>query len=183
MKRHLRRNQVIHPERPVGSITIGTGSKAITETVYRRQDVKLVRSPMQWYRLGREIKTGEQPLKHITAPKRKRRGDVEDDVDEDEDGETGYYAMFQTEEYIPPAVVDGLVPKNSFGNIDIYVPSMVPRGGIHVPRMNIIFLFCVSLFFLMHLKRADKDAVKAARIIGIDCAEAVVRIICSEFLH
>ncbi|KAF8457685.1 hypothetical protein BGX38DRAFT_1139181 [Terfezia claveryi] len=148
LKRHLRRNQVIFPERPVGSVTTGTGSKAVIETVYRRQDVKTVRSPMQWYRLGREIRTGEQPLKHITARKRKRHGEAGEE--DDESGETGLYAIFQTEEYIPPPVADGMVPKNSFGNIDIYVPSMVPKGGIHVPH-----------------------AVRAAKIIGIDFAEAV----------
>ncbi|RPB24529.1 Rad4-domain-containing protein [Terfezia boudieri ATCC MYA-4762] len=150
LKRHLRRNQVIYPERPVGSVTTGIGSKAVIETVYRRQDVKTVRSPMQWYRLGREIKTGEQPLKHITVRKRKRHGEAGEE--DDESGETGLYAIFQTEEYIPPPVADGMVPKNSFGNIDIYVPSMVPKGGIHVPH---------------------KDAVRAAKIIGIDFAEAV----------
>ncbi|KAF8429638.1 hypothetical protein EV426DRAFT_703435 [Tirmania nivea] len=154
LKRHLRRNQVIFPERPVGSVTGGTGSKAVIETVYRRQDVKIVRSPIQWYRLGREIRIGEQPLKYVTARKRKRRGEIgEDEEDEGENEETGLYAIFQTEEYTPPPVVDGMVPKNSFGNIDIYVPSMVPKGGIHVPQ--------------------DKDAVRAAKIIGIDFAEAV----------
>ena len=139
LKRHLRRNQVIHPERPVGSINTGTGRKAITETVYRRQDVTTVRSPMQWYRLGREIKTGEQPLKHVIAPKRKLQKFIEDGEDEDE--EMGLYAIFQTEIYIPPPVVDGIVPKNSFGNIDIYVSSMVPSGGVHVPRRDCGYRF------------------------------------------
>lgn len=146
LKRHLRRNQVIYPERPAGSVTTGTGSKTVIETVYRRQDVKTVRSPMQWYRLGRGIKTGEQPLKHATARKRKWRGEIEDDEeDEEENREMGLYAIFQTEEYTPPPVVDGMVPKNSFGNIDIYVPSMVPKGGIHVPRMEPSHPLCICL--------------------------------------
>ena len=106
--------------------------------------MKLVRSPMQWYQLGREIKTGEQPLKHVTVRKGKRRGEVEEDKGaEDENGETGLYAIFQTEEYIPPPVVSGMVPKNSFGNIDIYVPSMIPKGGIHVPRMEPSHPLCI----------------------------------------
>ena len=106
LKRHLRRNQVIYPERPAGSVTTGTGSKTVIETVYRRQDVKTVRSPMQWYRLGRGIKTGEQPLKHATARKRKWRGEIEDDEeDEEENREMGLYAIFQTEEYTPPLLL------------------------------------------------------------------------------
>lgn len=134
LKRHLRRNQVIHPERPVGSVNTGMGRRTITEAVYRRQDVTTVRSSMQWYRLGREIKTGEQPLKHITARKKKSQNFLEDE--EDEDGEMGLYAIFQTEIYIPPPIVDGIVPKNSFGNVDVYVSSMIPSGGIHIPRRD-----------------------------------------------
>ncbi|KAF8469064.1 hypothetical protein BDZ91DRAFT_679403, partial [Kalaharituber pfeilii] len=165
LKRHLRRNQVIHPERNVGTVSTGAGKKQTTETVYRRQDVKIVRSPMQWYRLGREIKAGEQPLKHVDARKKRNRGrgyrdwdhddcgsgEAEGDGEEDA-GETGMYAEFQTELYIPPPVVGGMVPKNSFGNIDVYVESMVPKGGVHIPL---------------------KEAAKAAKILGIDYADAV----------
>jgi len=44
------------------------------------------------------------------------------------------------------------VPKNSFGNIDVYVPSMVPKGGVHLPY---------------------DEASRAARILGIDYADAL----------
>lgn len=64
----------------------------------------------------------------------------------------GLYAEWQTSIYAPPPVVNvslrkqrrrhqmltfvqGIVPKNDFGNIDLYVPSMLPEGGIHLPRM------------------------------------------------
>jgi hypothetical protein len=58
----------------------------------------------------------------------------------------------QTELYIPPPVVDGKIPKNNFGNIDIYVPSMVPAGAVHIIRPSIAL---------------------AADFAGIDYAEAV----------
>jgi len=29
--------------------------------------------------------------------------------------------------------VQGKVPKNNFGNIDLYVPSMLPKGASHIP--------------------------------------------------
>jgi len=58
----------------------------------------------------------------------------------------------QTELYIPPPVENGIVPKNTYGNIDVYTPSMVPAGGIHVIRPSI---------------------AHAARFAGIDYADAV----------
>ncbi|TFK52131.1 Rad4-domain-containing protein [Heliocybe sulcata] len=64
----------------------------------------------------------------------------------------GLYAEFQTEVYKPPPVVNGKVPKNNFGNIDLYVPSMLPMGAVHAPF---------------------KGAAKVARTLGFDYAEAV----------
>jgi len=46
----------------------------------------------------------------------------------------------------------GKVPKNDFGNIDLYVPSMLPPGGVHIPF---------------------KGVAKIARKLGFDFAEAV----------
>ncbi|OSD07353.1 Rad4-domain-containing protein, partial [Trametes coccinea BRFM310] len=64
----------------------------------------------------------------------------------------GLYAEHQTEIYKPPPVVNGKVPKNDFGNIDLYVPSMLPAGAAHVPF---------------------KGTAKLARQLGFDYAEAV----------
>jgi xeroderma pigmentosum group C-complementing protein len=74
-------------------------------------------------------------------------------VDPDaEDAGTGLYALFQTDLYIPEPVVDGRIPKNAFGNLDVYVPSMVPPGAVHI--------------------RAS-EAKNAARLLNIDYADAV----------
>lgn len=53
IERHLKHNEVIHPKREVGKLTIGKGS---AEPIYRRIDVQLVRSADKWYRSGRELK-------------------------------------------------------------------------------------------------------------------------------
>lgn len=101
--------------------------------------MKVVKSSEQWYKLGREVKLGEQPLKYVTARRRLKCGN--DDGDSEEGGggqevgdkQTALYAEFQTTLYEPPPVLYGKVPKNSFGNLDIFVPSMVPKGGVHLP--------------------------------------------------
>jgi xeroderma pigmentosum group C-complementing protein len=72
--------------------------------------------------------------------------------EEDVDAATALYTEIQTELYVPPPVENGIVPKNTYGNIDVYTPSMVPAGGTHLVRPSI------SL---------------AAQFAGIDYADAV----------
>lgn len=74
------------------------------------------------------------------------------DVEDDGPGTNALYAFSQTSLYIPPPVVRGRIPKNAYGNLDVYVPTMVPPGGSHVRH---------------------KHASKAARLIGVDYADAV----------
>ncbi|KAL3450055.1 hypothetical protein BJX65DRAFT_271276 [Aspergillus insuetus] len=152
LERHLRRNEVIFPKRVTGHVSLGKpGSKSqTTEPVYRRSDVHVLRSANKWYRLGRDIKLGEQALKHI--PARNKPVTIDDDEDADMAEETALYAFFQTEVYKPPPVVKGRIPKNAYGNLDVYVPSMVPPGGVHIPHV---------------------EAARAARTLGIDYADAV----------
>jgi len=54
--------------------------------------------------------------------------------------------------YTAPLVVNGLIPKNVYGNLDIYVPSMIPPGACHIQH---------------------PDTARAAKILGIDYADAV----------
>lgn len=151
LERHLRRNEVIHPKRVTGQVSLGkSGSKSQKlEPVYRRTDVHACRSADGWYRLGRDIKIGEQPLKRVRANRNKLR--INDDGENDTT-EVPVYAHFQTNVYKPPPVVQGKIPKNIYGNLDIYTPTMVPPGGVHINH---------------------PAAPQAAKILGIDYADAV----------
>lgn len=154
LERHLRRNQVIHPKRVIGHVGFSKSNtkKEILEPVYRRADVHTLRSADGWYRLGRDIRLGEQPLKRLRMNRSKTTG-FEDSSGQEEDAqETPLYAEFQTALYQPPPIVNGRVPKNAYGNLDIYVPSMVPPGGIHIRNAH---------------------AARAAKILGVDYADAV----------
>lgn len=138
LERHLRRNEILLPtRREIGKVAAGRdastpGGKKL-EPIFRRRDVKIAKSADAWYRLGKEVKMGEQPVKTVAA---KRRPDDEDDGGDelDERAGTNLYTEDQTELYEAPPIVNGRVPKNSYGNLDIYVPSMVPKGGVHIPR-------------------------------------------------
>lgn len=154
LERHLRHNEVIHPLTQVGKVNCGSAMNPKMEPIYRRSNVHTVRSSDKWYRMGRDIKEGEQPLKHA-KPKKGRQPSIGPEMDVDdqqEDAGAGLYAEFQTELYIPPPVIRGRVPRNAFGNLDLYVPSMCPTGGTHIRH---------------------KLASKAARVVGVDFADAV----------
>lgn len=131
LERHLRRHEVLHPRREAGKVNAGTAAKPRMEAVFRRQDVLSCKSADKWYRLGREVKQGEQPLKQVPA-RISRRRDLEDDGHDTEPSTTGLYSIHQTQVYVPPPVKRGRITKNAFGNLDVYVPSMVPPGGAHI---------------------------------------------------
>lgn len=154
LERHLKQNEVIYPLNQVGKVNCGTAMNPKMEPIFRRKNVHVVRSSDKWYRMGRDVKHGEQPLKHA-KPKRNRRASIDPDVDpqdQDEAAGVGLYAEYQTEIFIPPPVIRGRVPRNAYGNLDLYVPSMCPAGGVHIRH---------------------KLAAKAARIVAVDYADAV----------
>ena len=152
LERHLRRHEVIYPKHEVGKLRVGKGEDAV-ESVYRRRNVQACKTADKWYRLGRELKQGEQPLKRV---KQKRKPGVSMSPEAFEDkqvGDTvGLYGPSQTELYIPPPCTNGKVPKNQYKNLDVYIPSMIPPGTVHV---------------------RSSDGVMAARILRVDYAEAV----------
>lgn len=152
LERHIRRNEVIFPKRVIGHVGLsksGANSDNL-DSIYRRSDVHTVRSADKWYRMGRDVKVGEQPLKRVNTIRPK--GGMTSDDETDEPEQTALYAKYQTHTYHPPPVVQGRIPKNSYGNLDVYVPSMVPPGGIHIKQ---------------------PEAARAARLLGIDYADAV----------
>jgi xeroderma pigmentosum group C-complementing protein len=156
LERHLKYNEIIYPMQALGKVNVSSAMNPKMEPIYRRSNVHLVRSADKWYRMGRDVKDGEQPLKHAKPKKNTRRSIGPDEMFDGENlqDEVGaaLYAEFQTDLYIPPPVVRGKVPRNAFGNLDLYVPSMVPPGGVHIRH---------------------KLAGKAARLIGVDSADAV----------
>ncbi|KAJ1919921.1 hypothetical protein H4219_001702 [Mycoemilia scoparia] len=151
LERHIGKTQALYPKEPVIGYVRG-------EPVYLRSCVQKLYSASKWLRLGRCIKPGEKPTKMLLKSSSRKRG-----VDErnsgsntDIEGETKGSLLFgewQTAVYVPPAVDNGCVPKDSYGRLDVFQPSMVPAGGAHVKVQG---------------------AIKLCKRYGIDCAEAVV---------
>lgn len=161
LEHQLRQNEVIYPKD--GSSTCGKyrirgkeNGRMVDKvlTVYKRSHVYDLKSAKAWYLRGRVLKIGVQPLK----VKQKTPSKMEEDPDDD--GMTRLYAQFQTQLFIPPPITNGQIPRNAYGNIDVYTPSMIPENG-----------------FLVSVEDTDytvKQMVEAARILEIDYAKAVV---------
>ncbi|CEP21424.1 RAD4 [Cyberlindnera jadinii] len=127
LEKDLRSNEVLHPKESCGMLRIKGKNESIP--VYKRACVVTLRSPRAWYQRGRILKPGVPPLKvrQKTSAQMARNLSFGDD---DEDKEERLYAEFQTELYVPPPAIDGLIEKNAYGNIDVFVPSMIPKGAI-----------------------------------------------------
>ena len=156
LERFLRREEALRPGSvPVKTFATGKGEKATEEPVYRRKDVMVCRTSESWHKEGRQVKPGEYPMKMVPvrAVTLMRKREVEDaERDTGEKLKQGMYAIDQTEYIIPPPIENGRIPKNAYGNMDCFVPSMVPRGAVHIPL---------------------RSTMKICKRLGIDYAEAV----------
>ncbi|MCJ1466720.1 hypothetical protein MMC07_005340 [Pseudocyphellaria aurata] len=155
LERHLRREEAVLPgSKPVKTFLTGKGDKAKEEPVYMRKDVAICRTSESWHKEGRQVKAGEQSIKlvPVRAVTLTRKREVEE---AERDGgarlKQGLYAWDQTDWIIPPPIENGVIPKNAFGNMDCYVPTMVPKGAVHIPL---------------------RSTAKICKRLGIDYAEA-----------
>lgn len=156
LERHLKREEAIRPGcEHVQTFTTGKGAKQVSEKVYRRSDVVACKTVENWYREGRVLIPGAQALKQVKrrAVTLTRKREIEEKTRAGEESLQGLYSLDQTQLYDPPPIEDGVIPKNGFGNIDLYVPTMLPPGAVHIPL---------------------KGTARVAKKLGINYAEAVV---------
>jgi xeroderma pigmentosum group C-complementing protein len=155
LERHLRREEALLPTaQVVRHFVIGKGEKETQEPVYRRKDVVNCKTVESWHKEGREIKPAAQPLKFVPTRAvtiQRKREIAERELEEGEKVKQGLYSKAQTDWITPDPIVDGRIPRNAFGNIDVYVPTMVPKGAVHVPL---------------------RGTVRVCKKLGIDYAEA-----------
>ncbi|TKA22060.1 hypothetical protein B0A50_08440 [Salinomyces thailandicus] len=155
LEQHLRREEAIKPgAKAVKTFTQGKGDKVKDHPVFKRSDVLACKTVESWHKEGRALKAGEHPMKLVPmrAVTLIRKREMEDAQRETgEKLKQGLYSVGQTDWIIPPPIEDGVIPKNAYGNMDVYVPTMVPEGAKHLPL---------------------KGSAKLCRKLGIDYAEA-----------
>ncbi|KAK5954990.1 hypothetical protein OHC33_003669 [Knufia fluminis] len=157
IEKHLRREEaLISGAQSVRTFTTGKGDKQEEHAIYRRSDVRKVMTAESWHKEGRAPKEGETPMKlaavRAVTLARKREAEAHL-IRTGEKQMQGLYSEDQTDWIIPPPIENGVIPKNAYGNIDCFVPSMVPKGAVHVPL---------------------KGTVRICKKLEVDFAEAVV---------
>uniref|UniRef100_V5EFH2 Uncharacterized protein n=2 Tax=Kalmanozyma brasiliensis (strain GHG001) TaxID=1365824 RepID=V5EFH2_KALBG len=148
LEKFLKRDEVIFPRRQIATFQ-GT-------PVFAKSDVQTLRSSRQWFNEGRVVKDGEAALKWVKSrgyTLANKRAEEQAKLEGREVAQEGLYAEFQTQLYVPPPVgEDGVIPTNGFGNIDLFVPSMLPAGAVHL---------------------AYSGVAKVAKKLGVPYAEAI----------
>lgn len=142
LTRHLLKFEAIYPETaiPLGYIK--------REPIYARECVHVLHSRENWLKEGRAVRVKEEPYKMVKSrPKWKQPKENPDALDLE------CFGIWQTEKYIPPPVIDGKIPRNGYGNLELFKPWMLPLGTVHlqVPGLN-----------------------KVAKKLNIDCVPAMV---------
>uniref|UniRef100_A0A8C0BN57 p125 n=1 Tax=Buteo japonicus TaxID=224669 RepID=A0A8C0BN57_9AVES len=146
LKRHLLKYQAIYPE-----------SAAILgycrgEAVYSRDCVHTLHSKDTWLKQARVVRIGEVPYKMVKGfSNQARKARLAEPANRDKE-DLALFGLWQTEEYQPPIAVDGKVPRNEYGNVYLFLPSMLPIGCVQLrlPNLN-----------------------RLARKLDIDCAQAI----------
>ena len=93
--------------------------------VYYKENVVELHTRENWLKEGRVIIKGSVVYKLA-------RGRTKPGADTEQERKIELFGKWQTEIYVPPPVVDGKIPKNEFGNVELFQEFMLPAGAAHV---------------------------------------------------
>ncbi|KAJ0179346.1 hypothetical protein K1T71_005058 [Dendrolimus kikuchii] len=142
LKRHLLKFEAIYPP---DAATLGF---VRGEAVYARDCVYVCRSRDTWLKEAKVVRLGEAPYKIVKA--RPKWDKLSNKVITDKPLEV--FGPWQVKDYEPPVAENGIVPRNAYGNVEMFKECMLPKGTVHIklPGLN-----------------------KVARKLNIDCAPAM----------
>nr|XP_023026811.1 DNA repair protein complementing XP-C cells homolog [Leptinotarsa decemlineata] len=136
LRRHLLKFEDIYPPdiQPLGYVR--------GEPVYPRNCVFVCKSRDIWLKDAKVVKPGEKPYKIVKLSNKM----ITDQLLE-------IFGPWQTMDYDPPTAENGIIPRNAFGNVELFKPCMLPKGTVHLklPGLN-----------------------KVCKKLNIDCASAIV---------
>ncbi|OCT85789.1 DNA repair protein complementing XP-C cells isoform X2 [Xenopus laevis] len=146
LKRHLLKYEAIYPE------TSAVMGYFRGEAVYSRSCVHNLHSSDTWLKEARVVRLAEVPYKMVKGSSNRARKARISDPEKKKYNDLGLFGLWQTEEYQPPVAVDGKVPRNEYGNVYLFQPSMLPIGCVQLRVPN------------LH---------RVARKLDIDCVQAI----------
>lgn len=121
LKRHLLKFEAIYPPT---ALVLGYMRG---EPIYSRECVHNLHSRETWMKEGLVVKVGEQPYKMVRA-----RPKWHKPHENTTEPTLPIFGRWQTEMYVAPPAVDGKVPVNEYGNVELFQPSMLPAGAVHI---------------------------------------------------
>uniref|UniRef100_A0A1J3J9U5 DNA repair protein complementing XP-C cells-like protein n=1 Tax=Noccaea caerulescens TaxID=107243 RepID=A0A1J3J9U5_NOCCA len=133
IEKWLHKNQILHPKGPVVGYCSG-------HPVYPRTCVQTLKTKQRWLQDGLQLKANEVPLKILKRNSKIKRvkdfGDG-DKVIEDRSQSMELYGKWQMEPLCLPHAVNGIVPKNERGQVDVWSEKCLPPGTVHIriPRI------------------------------------------------
>lgn len=133
IERWLNKYEVLHPKGPVLGFCSG-------HPVYPRTCVQTVHTRERWLREGCQVKLNELPVKILKRSLKHEKAERAEDDDLAEGGQVALFGKWQTEPLCLPHAVDGIVPKNERGQVDVWSEKCLPPGTIHLrlPRVALV---------------------------------------------
>ncbi|XP_015121057.1 DNA repair protein complementing XP-C cells homolog [Diachasma alloeum] len=144
VQRHLLKFEALYPPDcvPLGHLKTG-------DAIYSRHCVHTLRSRETWHKEARVVKPASEAYKVVKSMPKWDKFTGQKLPPEPLE----LFGQWQTTPYIPPEVKDGIIPRNEYGNVDLFKQCMLPKGAVHIdlPGLN-----------------------RIARKLKIDCAPACV---------
>lgn len=112
LKKDVKKSQILKPKAKVCGMVKG-------QAYYNRSDIADLNTKSSWGKLMRQIKDGETPIK--TETKSVKGKEIISEL----------YGEWQTQPLVVQAVVNGVIPVNKYGNVEVwkYNFSLVPKGA------------------------------------------------------
>ncbi|KAF7816466.1 DNA repair protein RAD4 isoform X1 [Senna tora] len=128
IEKWLTKYQVLHPKGPILGFCSGL-------PVYPRTCVQTLKTKERWLREGLQVKANELPakeLKHSIKPQKVPDFEGDDYGCSDCKENIKLYGKWQLEPLNLPHAVNGIVPKNERGQVDVWSEKCLPPGTVHL---------------------------------------------------
>lgn len=134
----LRYNEITDPS----AVPIAKAFNGEQCLVYLKNCLIVGKSEQQWKLCGRSVKPEEieNPVKKVKANPRtihRKRIFNFNNMSEPELNSLPLFSFSQTCPYIKPKVVNGVLPRNKYGNIEIFRPNMIPDGCVWLKMSDV----------------------------------------------
>ncbi|KAB5560898.1 hypothetical protein DKX38_005855 [Salix brachista] len=136
IEKWLTKCQILHPKGPILGFCSG-------HPVYPRACVQTLRTKERWLREGLQVKAKELPAKVVKQSGKLKKVQFSEDNDyaeTDSKGNNELYGTWQLEPLQLPHAVNGIVPKNERGQVDVWSEKCLPPGTVHLGLPRVFYV-------------------------------------------